>query len=200
MHVFLLEKKKKSPYSQISKITIIQKTRYPKSMILVPCCIWEDARIWAYWNYSLDVCLNYLGLVSSVSQVSSCTKREGSSLRFQPHSSAPSSPLTGFSIQKDEIFSASFSCGLCSYKWLGQHSGGAAKDKRNEKNNINFSHPHFRIFFPVSFLASVTTLQKYLWSGSLSFPVVFSEYNKPPREFRTASKVAWHTSSLCRTG
>ena len=33
-------------------------------MILTLFCVCEDARIWVYWNYSLDVYLNYLGAVS----------------------------------------------------------------------------------------------------------------------------------------
>lgn len=64
---FLLGEKK-IPYSQMSKITITQKINYFKLMISVPFYIWEDARIWAYWNDSLDVCLHYLGLVSSFSR------------------------------------------------------------------------------------------------------------------------------------
>ena len=33
-------------------------------MILVLFCVWEDAKVWAHWNYSLDMHLNSLGLVS----------------------------------------------------------------------------------------------------------------------------------------
>ena len=33
-------------------------------MILVLVCVWEDARIWAHWNYSSDMHLHRLGPVS----------------------------------------------------------------------------------------------------------------------------------------
>ena len=33
-------------------------------MISVLFCVCEDAKVWAHWNYSLDMHLNYLGLVS----------------------------------------------------------------------------------------------------------------------------------------
>lgn len=32
-------------------------------MYLALFYVWEDARAWTYWNYSLDMYLNYLGLV-----------------------------------------------------------------------------------------------------------------------------------------
>ena len=58
------EKRKKKNVVEHQKITANQKkTRYLKLMILVPSYVWEDARVWAYWNYSVDTHLNYLGLV-----------------------------------------------------------------------------------------------------------------------------------------
>ena len=30
-------------------------------MILTLFYVWEDAKVWAYWNYSLDIHLEYLG-------------------------------------------------------------------------------------------------------------------------------------------
>ena len=33
-------------------------------MILVFFSVWEEARVWAYWNYSFDIHLNYLGPIS----------------------------------------------------------------------------------------------------------------------------------------
>ena len=32
-----------------------------------PFYVWEDARVWAYWNYSFDMHLHYLGPVSCLS-------------------------------------------------------------------------------------------------------------------------------------
>ena len=40
-------------------------------MILVLFCVWDDARMWADWNYSLDIHLNYLGPVSKAQNPSS---------------------------------------------------------------------------------------------------------------------------------
>ena len=34
-------------------------------MNLVLFCEWEDARVWAHWNHSIDTHLNYLGLCSA---------------------------------------------------------------------------------------------------------------------------------------
>ena len=34
-------------------------------MILVLFYVWEDVRVWAQWNYSLNMYFNYLGPVSS---------------------------------------------------------------------------------------------------------------------------------------
>ena len=40
------------------------KTIYLKLMNLVLFCVWEDERVWAHWNPSLDVQLNCLGPAS----------------------------------------------------------------------------------------------------------------------------------------
>lgn len=48
----------------MSKITDNQKNMHIKLMILVPFYIWEYARVWAYWHYSLHKHLNSLGPVS----------------------------------------------------------------------------------------------------------------------------------------
>ena len=52
------------------KITANHKTRHLKLIILVLLYVWEDARIWGHWNYSLDVHLNYLGSVSKAHKAS----------------------------------------------------------------------------------------------------------------------------------
>ena len=39
-------------------------------MILVLFCVWEDARVWAHWNYSLDGHLDYLRPVSQAQNAS----------------------------------------------------------------------------------------------------------------------------------
>ena len=41
-----------------------KKPRHFKLMILLLFYIWEDARVWAHWNYYFDLHLNYLGPVS----------------------------------------------------------------------------------------------------------------------------------------
>ena len=46
------------------KMTANHKNQTSQVIILVLFCVWEDARVWAHWNYSFDMHLNYLGLVS----------------------------------------------------------------------------------------------------------------------------------------
>ena len=55
-------KKKKKPGVQHQKITAnyILKTRHLKLMNLSLFYVWEDARVWTYWNYSFDLHLSYL--------------------------------------------------------------------------------------------------------------------------------------------
>ena len=43
-----------------NKRTTIKSQNKIKLMILVSTCVWEDARIWSHWNFSLDVHFNYL--------------------------------------------------------------------------------------------------------------------------------------------
>ena len=38
--------------------------RHLRLIILVLFYVWEDARVWAHWNYSFDLHLNYIGPVS----------------------------------------------------------------------------------------------------------------------------------------
>ena len=49
--------------SQTSKMTANHKNRHLKLMILVLFYIWEVVRIWAHWNYSFAMHLNYTGPV-----------------------------------------------------------------------------------------------------------------------------------------
>ena len=51
--------KKCSPMSE-DYLLLFKKNRHLQLMILVLFCVWEDARIWAYCNYSLDMNLHYL--------------------------------------------------------------------------------------------------------------------------------------------
>ena len=61
MEVFAKNKKQ----INIKRLLLItKKNRHLKLMILTLFCVCEDARIWVYGNYSLDVYLNYLGTVS----------------------------------------------------------------------------------------------------------------------------------------
>ena len=53
--------------SNIKRLLLITKDKRLKLMILVLFYVWEDARIWAHWSYSLDLHLNYLGPVSCFS-------------------------------------------------------------------------------------------------------------------------------------
>ena len=61
------------------RLLLITKTRHLKLMILVLFCIWEGAKDWAYWNYSFDMHLKYLGPVScfSPSWIPLRTHRQG---------------------------------------------------------------------------------------------------------------------------
>ena len=43
-----------------------KKTRYRKLRNLVLFCVWEDARVWAHWNYFSDMYLSSLGPESCV--------------------------------------------------------------------------------------------------------------------------------------
>ena len=45
-------------------MTANHKNRHIELMILVFSYVWEDARVWAYWNHSRDAHFNYLALVS----------------------------------------------------------------------------------------------------------------------------------------
>ena len=56
------KKKKKTPGIQRQTITAncIFKTRHLNLMNLSLFYVWEDARVWTYWNYSLDVHLSNL--------------------------------------------------------------------------------------------------------------------------------------------
>ena len=42
-------------------LLVITRKRYFELMILVLFCVREDIKIWACWNYSLDMYVNYLG-------------------------------------------------------------------------------------------------------------------------------------------
>ena len=46
------------------RLLLITNNGHLKSMILVLFCVWEDAGIWAYWSYSFDMHVRYLGPVS----------------------------------------------------------------------------------------------------------------------------------------
>ena len=46
------------------KITAHHKTRHFNVIILMIFCVWEDARVWAYWNHSFNEHLYHLGPVS----------------------------------------------------------------------------------------------------------------------------------------
>ena len=63
---FLLKKKKwkKTMSSTIKRLLLITKNRFPKLMILVVFYVWEVSRVWAHWNYSFAMHLNYLGPVA----------------------------------------------------------------------------------------------------------------------------------------
>ena len=45
---------------------LLKKTKYLKLRNLVLFCIWEDARVRAYWNHSFDMHLSYLVSISYV--------------------------------------------------------------------------------------------------------------------------------------
>ena len=47
-----------------NQLEYTMKTRQLKLMDLVFFYVWEDARVWAYGNYSFDMPLSYLGPVS----------------------------------------------------------------------------------------------------------------------------------------
>ena len=63
--VFAEKKKwKKTMSSTIKRLLLITKNRFPKLMILVVFYVWEVSRVWAHWNYSFAMHLNYLGPVA----------------------------------------------------------------------------------------------------------------------------------------
>lgn len=64
----------------LKRLLLITKSRHLKVMVLVLFYIWEDARVWAHWNYSLDMHLNCLGPLSCLSPSwipPRCTKSSG---------------------------------------------------------------------------------------------------------------------------
>ena len=50
-------------WSNFKRWLLITKSRHLKLMIWVLLCLWEGARVWAHWNYSLVMHLNALGPV-----------------------------------------------------------------------------------------------------------------------------------------
>ena len=67
---FCWEKTNKSTVVTHQKITANHKSRHLKLIILEYFCVWEGARIWVHWNYSLDMHLKHLGLVSKAQNAS----------------------------------------------------------------------------------------------------------------------------------
>ena len=49
---------------------LLKKTRYLKLMNLALFYVWEDAGVWAHWNHSFDMHLNFLGPVSCIQDAS----------------------------------------------------------------------------------------------------------------------------------
>ena len=63
--VFLKTKQENKMHGQTSKYHLSsQKKQALKLMIVVLLHIWEDARLWAHWNYSFDMHVSYLFSIS----------------------------------------------------------------------------------------------------------------------------------------
>ena len=63
--VFLKTKQENKMHGQTSKYHLSsQKKQALKLMIVVLLYIWEDARVWAHWNYSFDMHVSYLFSIS----------------------------------------------------------------------------------------------------------------------------------------
>ena len=73
---FCWKKKKKkhvverNMWLDIKRLLLTIKNRHLHLVIFMLFYVWEGARVWLHWNYSLDMHLNYLGLVSRAPNVS----------------------------------------------------------------------------------------------------------------------------------